>query len=231
MVILRDLHSAFPESERVHRFFPDTGSISLDADAALSVGYVLSTQISDHPTKVEEQLEPVPRGVLVDDCAAVSVGALNAPRIETHIGFLVGATITDIEQTIDPTDCIAAAFPVLRIVTGGDHYGVSNGSRPTVSVAIAVGARSIRSDALHDTLATLNRNGRVVAAGEGASMHQSPYEGIVTVARLRLAQDRTLQRGQLVLTGSMHRSAAVAVGDHFRADVMGLGSVCIRCVS
>lgn len=228
MVLLQDLHSAFPKSGRVGRFFHDTGSISLDADTALSVGYVLSTQISDHPTKVEEQLEPVPRGVLVDDCAAVSVGALNAPRIEMHIGFLVGATIADTEQIID---CIAAAFPVLRIVTGGEHYGVSNGEQPTVSVAIAVGAPSIRSDALLDTLATLNRNGRVVAAGERASMHQSPYEGIMTVARLRLAQDCTLQRGQLVLTGSMHRSVAVAVGDHFRADVMGLGSVCIRCVS
>lgn len=228
MVILRDLHSAFPKSGPVGRFFHDTGSISLDADTALSVGYVLSTQISDHPTKVEEQLEPVPRGVLVDDCAAVSVGALNAPRIEMHIGFLVGATITDIEQIID---CIAAAFPVLRIVTGGDHDGVSHGEQPTVSVAIAVGAPSIRSDALLDTLATLNRNGRVVAAGERASMYQSPYEGIVTVARLLLAQACTLQRGQLVLTGSMHRSVAVAVGDHFRADVMGLGSVCIRCVS
>ncbi|MGB8406436.1 MAG: fumarylacetoacetate hydrolase family protein [Mycobacterium sp.] len=231
MVILRELRSAFPHSRPGDRFFHDTGSVSLAADTALSVGYVLSIRMSECGTQEEERLEPVARCVVVDDCAAVSVGAIDFPHIETHVGFLVGTTITDIEQATDPTDCIAAAFPVLRIVTGGPDADTSTDRAPQTSVAIALGAQSIRRDAVRDLLATLNRNGRVVAAGEGASMQRSPYEGIAIAAQLRLGADSALRRGQLVLTGSMHRPVAVAPGDHFRADVLGLGSVCIRCAN
>ncbi|WP_253946986.1 fumarylacetoacetate hydrolase family protein [Mycolicibacterium rhodesiae] len=151
------------------------------------------------------------------------MGALTAPRVETHIGFLVGAAVVDREKASVPADYIAAAFPVLRLV-GGRSESESG------SIAIAVGAPSIRRNVLRDSLATLNRNGRVVAAGEGASMRQSPCAGIVAVARMRNAAESALRRGHIVLTGSMHSSVAAQPGDHFRTDVLGLGSVCIRCV-
>ncbi|WP_006247640.1 hypothetical protein [Mycolicibacterium tusciae] len=223
MLKLRELRSAFPENDTDDGFFNDPGPISTDAGLSQPAGYVLSTRISTGTTRIGDYVEPVTREVFVEDCSAVSVGALTAPRVETHIGFLVGAAVVDHDKASLPADYIASAFPVLRLVAGW-------GDSESESVAIAVGAPSIRRNVLRDSLATLNRNGRVVAAGEGASMRQSPCGGIVAVARMLIASESALRHGHIVLTGSMHSSVAAQPGDHFRTDVLGLGSVCIRCV-
>jgi 2-keto-4-pentenoate hydratase len=219
--MLSELHSAFVQKASRGGFFKDPGPMSIDTDLLLSPGYVLSTRVSPCGTAIEEHLEALAHHQLVNDCSAVSVGTLTAPRVETHVGVRIAATIVEPETALAPAEYIAAAFPVLRLVAGiGEPE----------SVAIAFGAPSIRRDVLYDSLATLNRNGRVVAAGEGASMRQSPYTGIVTAARLLMASERGLRRGQLVVTGSVHESVAVQPGDHIRADVLGLGSVCMCCV-
>src|SRR6266404_7711300 len=126
MLNLRELRSAFLENDTDDGFFNDPGPISTDAGLSQPAGYVLSPRISTFGTRIDDYVEPVTREVFVDDCSAVSVGALTAPRVETHIGFLVGAAVVDREKASVPTDYIATAFPVLRLVAGcGDSESES----------------------------------------------------------------------------------------------------------
>ncbi|AFM20585.1 hypothetical protein Mycch_5981 (plasmid) [Mycolicibacterium chubuense NBB4] len=215
--MLKELQSAFSRNGS-HDFFSDSGVIATHTGPV--VGYVLSKSLIGIDFDIDDSLEPITERVLVEDCGVVSVGSLVAPRVETHIGVLLSTRVSG-DTAVRPDECIAAAFPVLRVLTG-------NGE--AISAAIAVGSPSLRKDVLEDSLASLNRNGSVVAAGEGAAIGQSPGSAFAAIARRLVEADQALSRGHIVLTGSIHRSVPARPGDHFRCDVLGLGSVCIRCV-
>ena len=73
--------------------------------------------------------------------------------------------------------------------------------------------------------ARVELNGTVVATGVGAAVLDHPLNSIVWLARKLGEYGRSLQAGELVMTGSLVRQFPLAAGDRARASFSGIGPV------
>lgn len=77
-------------------------------------------------------------------------------------------------------------------------------------------------DAVRGTVAC---NDVVVAEGAGHDVLGHPLNPVVWLANHLAAQNVSLRRGEIVLTGSLARTRFVSADDHYRLTIDGLGSV------
>jgi 2-keto-4-pentenoate hydratase len=79
--------------------------------------------------------------------------------------------------------------------------------------------------ALDQVEARVELNGAVVATGVGAAVLDHPLNSIAWLARKLGEYGRSLQAGELVMTGSLVRQFPLAPGDRARANFSGIGAV------
>jgi 2-keto-4-pentenoate hydratase len=73
--------------------------------------------------------------------------------------------------------------------------------------------------------ARVELNGAVVAIGVGAAVLDHPLNSIAWLARKLGEYGRSLQAGELVMTGSLVRQFPLAPGDRAWASFSGIGTV------
>ena len=103
-------------------------------------------------------------------------------------------------------------------------------AQPAVGATTAclLGDPVLGTDDLDDLLVTVKVDGVVVAAGEPGDLRLSPAAAVAWLAEALGRAREVLPAGALVLSGALHRPVPVAAGHHLRADVLGVGSVCVQ---
>ena len=182
-------------------------------------------------------------GILFDDMmfdhgAVVPAGRFIQPRIEAEIAFVMkarlgGANVTR-EDVILATDYVAPSIEILdtRIVRRDTGSGRTRNVFDTISdnaanAGIVLGSQEHRVDAfdLRWVGAITSRNGEVEETGLGAGVLNDPVESVVWLARRMAAYGQSIERGQIILSGSFIRPIECPPGAEISADFGSFGRV------
>ncbi len=157
------------------------------------------------------------------------------PRIEPEVAFVLKAPLRGPGVTVH--EAIAAvdfALPALEIVDSR-IADWKIGLLDTIADNASSGAVVLGSTPtpLHDidlrlAGAVMTRNGTVVGTGAGGAVLGSPITSLVWLANTVGARGVTLEKGHVVLPGSLCAMVTVAPGDTVTARFSGLGSVTAR---
>jgi 2-keto-4-pentenoate hydratase len=179
-------------------------------------------------------------GVLLDDMFVdegdeVPVEALLQPRVESEIAFLIGADLAGPGVTTpDALAAIGGVLPAVEVVDSriADwRIGIADTVADNASSArVVVGARMLPVTAVDLRLlgVLFSRNGVPIESGAGAAVLGNPARCVAWLANKLGALGSGLRRGDVVLSGALHRMVPVRPGDVFSARFAHLGSVTVQ---
>ena len=173
--------------------------------------------------------------MFVDDGDEVPVESLLQPRIVAAIGFVMahdlagpGVTTTDaltavggVLPVIDIVDSRIADWRVQLADTVADN--ASSGRVVLGTRVTPVPAVDLRLVGL-----LLYRNGAPVESGAGAAALGNPVRCLTWLAHRLGPPERGLRRGDIVLSGPLHRLVPVRPNDVYEAQFAHLGTVTVR---
>jgi 2-keto-4-pentenoate hydratase len=179
-------------------------------------------------------------GVLLDDMftddgAEIAASRLCQPRVVAQLAFVMAADLAG--PGVTTTDALTAIGGVLPVIEVSDsriagwRVRQADAIADNVSAArVVTGGTLIRvPDVDLRLLGTLlYRNGVPVESGAGAAALGHPARGVAWLANAAAADGPGLRRGDIVLSGALHRMVPVRPGDVFRAAFAHLGSVTAR---
>jgi 2-keto-4-pentenoate hydratase len=173
--------------------------------------------------------------MFVDDGDEVALDTLIEPRVEAEIAVVMaddlpgpGATVADALRAAD------ALLPAIEIVDSRiAHWQV--GLVDTIadnasSGRVVLGGRLTPVTEVDLRLLGIlfRRNGVPIDSGAGAAAWGNPARCVAWLANTLAGFGSCLRRGEVVLTGALHRMVPVRPHDTFRADFAHLGSVTVR---
>lgn len=179
-------------------------------------------------------------GVLLDDMFVedgdeIPLDTLVQPRVEAEMAFVMGTDLTGPGvTTTDALTAIGGVLPAIEVVdsriTDWRIRLVDTVADNASSGRVVVGGRLTPVADLDLRLVGMlfHRNGAPIDSGAGAAALGNPARCVAWLANKLAAVGTGLRRGDIVLSGALHRMVPVRPGDVFRADFAHLGSVTAR---
>ena len=176
-------------------------------------------------------------GVLFDDMevergGSVCLDRLIQPKIEAEIAFVLQHDLAvgplDVEQVRAAVGSMRAALEIVdsRIagwdITFGDTVADNASSGLFV---LGLGTRALTEVEPAEVTMRLTRNGEEVSTGTGAACLGDPLAALAWLARTLVSVGDPLRAGDVVLSGALGPMVTVHAGDHFTAEITGLGAV------
>lgn len=170
----------------------------------------------------------------VDAGGIINLATLIAPRVEPEIAFVLAKGLPGSGCTpADVLRCTAYVTSAIEVVDSRiadwniswtDTVADNGSSSRFVLAEFGVSPLDISYQSVG---AILRRNGSVVASGTMAEVLGSPLRAVAWLARKLAAAGRTLDSGDIILSGSPCRAVDAEPGDTFEARVHGLGEVSV----
>ena len=158
-----------------------------------------------------------------------AAGELIKPGFETELCVRLGRPLTG-EVSLDEVGAaVAAVYPSFEIIeTRGDPAQIAlmladNAQQHSVVLGEPVGL--VPTLQLDRVEARVELNGSVIATGFGAAVLDNPLNSVAWLARKLGEYRRSLQAGEVVMTGSLVRQFPLAPGDRAWASFSGVGTV------
>jgi 2-keto-4-pentenoate hydratase len=176
-------------------------------------------------------------GVLLDDMIVEESDQIRyyqfiQPRAEAEIALRLGRDLSG--PGVGTAQALAAIDGLLAAIEIGDSRIAAWRGKLVDSVAdnassgrVVLGGRVIPVGGLDLRLIgmLLYRNGVPIDSGAGAAALGHPARCVAWLANKLSAQESGLRRGDIVLSGGLHRMVPVRPGDVFRAEFAHLGAV------
>ncbi|WP_414155761.1 2-oxopent-4-enoate hydratase [Pseudomonas sp. BNK-43-a] len=171
------------------------------------------------------------------DGAAIAIDGLIAPKAEGEIAFVLkeslqgpGVTVADVLRA---TAYVMPCFEIVDSRIRDWKIRIQDTVADNASAAAFVlGDRGVdpRDVDLACVGMTLEKNGEIVATGAGAAALGHPANAVAwlanTLGRLGIA----LNKGEVILSGSLAAMVPVQAGDQLRISLGGIGSAAVRFV-
>jgi 2-keto-4-pentenoate hydratase len=226
------------------------GGLTLDAahaiceanlQARLDVGAVLrgyKVGFTNIPVREKMGLPDSTYGYLLDGMVLESGGAFDmdeliAPKIECEICFRLRASLSGkgltVEQVLAATDAVRASFEICdaRIKDWKCPYPdffADNGFSARIILGGAGWVSVDKVDLLAEEV-VLTQDGAELARGLGQAAMGHPAKAVVWLAGKLAERGRSLQAGDLVMTGTLTPILPIERGSSYRATFCTLGAV------
>lgn len=185
-------------------------------------------------------------GTLLDDMffdsgADIEVASFLDPRVEVEIAFVLGAPLAgenvSVEEALVATE---AVYPSLELIaarsyrvdpeTGRTRTVIDTIADNAASAGVVLGATGFDPADVDLPWAggILYRNGEVEETGLAAGVMGHPAHGVSWLARRFAAHGISLQKGDVILSGSFTQPVEARAGDEFLADFGSLGRIGCR---
>ena len=162
----------------------------------------------------------------------VSAARYCYPRVEVEVGFVLGETLPGDGCTeADVVAATAYVAPAIELIDSRirdwDIAIADTIADNASSAGYVLGPDRVRPQDVDLTKieAVLTRNGEKVAEGRSDAVLGNPVTAVAWLANKVAAFGVTLEAGNVILPGSVHRAIDVRAGDEFSAELGGLGSV------
>jgi 2-keto-4-pentenoate hydratase len=158
-----------------------------------------------------------------------TAGELIKPGFETELCMRLGQPLAGPVSMEEVHAAVAVVHPSFEIIeTRGDPAQIElmladNAQQHSVILGEPVALTPALQ--LDKVEARVELNGAVVATGLGAAVLDHPLNSVAWLARKLAEYGRSLQAGELVMTGSLVRQFPLAPGDCARASFSGIGTV------
>jgi 2-keto-4-pentenoate hydratase len=155
--------------------------------------------------------------------------------VECEIAVRLGRTLLPSEEPFTAEwvkEAVDACLPAIEIVDDRYEKWETLGA-PTLiaddffAAGCVLGAQVART-AAPDLLSIIGRtliNGEETGHGTGADVLGDPYQALAWLANHLAEEGKGLHAGQIVLTGSLVKTAWLKAGDHIAVELDGLGRV------
>jgi 2-keto-4-pentenoate hydratase len=170
--------------------------------------------------------------MIVDEHELVEFGELVQPRVEAEIAFVMAEDLTGPGiTTIRALGAIGGALPAIEVVDSRIvdwRIDLADTVADNASSArLVLGGRLTPVTALDLPLigVLFFRNGAPIDSGAGAAALGNPARCVAWLANRLATLGSGLRRGDLVLSGALHRMVPARPGDVFQARFAHLGSV------
>ena len=179
-------------------------------------------------------------GMLIDDMfvndgAEVPVDSLLQPRVVAEIAFvladdLVGPGVT----AADALTAVGGVLPAIEIVDSRiAHWRVQLADTVADNASsgkVVLGSRITPVTNLDLRLLglLLHRNGSAIESGAGAAALGNPVRCLTWLGNRCVPPQRGLRRGDIVLSGPLHRLVPVRPNDIYEAEFAHLGTVTVQ---
>jgi len=206
--------------------------------------WVVGWKIGLASKAMQEQLEadepifaPILSDWLIREGDPIPVDLLIQPRVQAHIAFELHDRVMGPHASA--ADVIAATVglrPAFEIVDSRiEDWRIR---LPDTIADLASSARVVVGDRLLPAAdldlrrlgVAVERNGKGVATGQGASIMGNPAQAVAWLANRILERGERLEGGQVVIAGPLHPSVAAARSDTFRALFDRLGELSVSFV-
>lgn len=178
--------------------------------------------------------------MVIENGAVVDLSSLCHPRVEVEVAFVLGAGLPGDctpEDVLSATEYVSAAIELIDSRILNWRIGIIDTIADNASSGkFVLGPDRVAPDALDladvDAALYSGFGGRdvLVTRGSTSAVLGHPANAVAWLARTLSAYDVTLEAGHVVLSGSCTRAVDVAKGDHFRAELTGLGEVFVEFV-
>jgi 2-keto-4-pentenoate hydratase len=179
--------------------------------------------------------------MIIEDKAVVDISALCHPRIEVEIAFILGEAVPGLDCTAEDvlaaTDYVTAAIELIDSRILDWRIGITDTIADNASSGrYLLGHTRVSPKDIDiadvDTALYAGFGGRdtLVTRGRSSAVLGNPANGVAWLARTLAGYGVALEPGHVVLSGSCTRAVDVARGDHFRAELTGLGEVSVEFV-
>jgi 2-keto-4-pentenoate hydratase len=171
----------------------------------------------------EPNFGPLTDAMLLGSPALLPAGALQ-PRVEPEIGLRLGRRLIapcSIESALDACDAALACLEIVDSVWSGYRFTLEDNTADGSSAAwVAVGP-SLPLEDLASLPVELSVDGEVVERGTGAAAGGHPAAGLVWLAEQLAGSGRTLEPGDLVITGGLTSARLLEAGHRVSASFGG----------
>ncbi len=167
----------------------------------------------------------------------IAAHGLIAPRAEAEIAFILksdlngpGVTAQDV---LDATESIAPCFEIVDSRIQDWKIGIVDTVADNASCGVfvlgeaRVDPRGLDLPALH---VTVTKNGEPLSEGYGSAVQGSPLQAVAWLANTLGAYGVTLNKGDVILSGSLVPLAPAQAGDVFEMELHGIGRCAARFV-
>lgn len=225
---VRPLAEAFPgltiaEAYRIQRFWLEARC----AAGARAVGYKVGLT-SAATQALFGASEPMYGRILVQGVLAsgsrLRAAAFPRPRLEPELAFILGADLKGSEvtreQVLAATERIVPAFEIVAQRTAASRVLVDAIADNGAHGAIVLAERGIAPEdaEIAAITATLYRNREPVDSGPASAVLGHPAEAVVWLAKALNERAEHLERGQIILTGTLTRPIDIIAGNVYRAE-------------
>ncbi|MHC8366907.1 2-oxopent-4-enoate hydratase [Pseudomonas sp. ZT5P21] len=175
--------------------------------------------------------------MLYDDGAAITIDGLIAPKAEGEIAFVLkedlhgpGITVADVLRA---TAYVMPCFEIVDSRVRDWKIRIQDTVADNASAgAFVLGGQGVapRDVDLACVGMTLEKNGEVVATGAGAAALGHPANAVAWLANKLGQLGIGLNKGEVILSGSLAAMVPVQAGDQLRISLGGIGSASVRFV-
>jgi 2-oxo-hept-3-ene-1,7-dioate hydratase len=163
------------------------------------------------------------QGVLASG-SRIRAAAFSRPRLEVELAFILGTDLAGSavtrEQALEATARIVPAFEIVAQRTEASRVLAEAIADNGAHGAIVLGGEGIAPDEadVAGIGATLYRNRERLESGIASSVMGHPAEAVAWLARTLDAAGEGLERGQIILTGTLTGAVEVVAGNVYRAE-------------
>lgn len=151
------------------------------------------------------------------------------PGFEPELCLRIGQTLSGDVDIPTVRRAITAVYPALEIIeTRGDlaaQVAVAMADNAQQKTVILGGSVPLGSLALDTVSATVQINGQTVANGRGDAVLGNPLNSVVWLARKLQEFGRSIQPGEIIMSGSFTRQFPIEPGDRVHVQFAGVGDV------
>ncbi|MFF3332764.1 fumarylacetoacetate hydrolase family protein [Streptomyces sp. NPDC002888] len=250
-----ELYSALRERRTLPRLMERDPSLTIEDAYAISLNY-LGRRLRDGETVVGKKIgltSQVTRdqlgvyqpdfGFLTDwmrvdgDTIDIDRYKLIQPQGEAEIAFVLKDDLNgpgiSADDVLAATDYIAPCFEIVDSRIHDWKFGIVDtvADNASCGVFVIADARGNPRDFDLETIeVTVRNNGREVGRGVGAAALGSPLNSVAWLANTLGEYGVSLNKGDVILSGSLVPLIPAVKGDVFESDVAGLGRCTVRFV-
>lgn len=248
------LYAALRERRTVAPLIAQDPSLSLDDAYAISLNFlerrckdgerVIGKKIGVTSKAVQDMLgvhQPdfgfLTDAMHVDGEIDIAARALIAPRAEAEIAFILkedlcGPGVTA-AQVIAATESIAPCFEIVDSRIENWKIGIVDTVADNASCGVFVLGDERADPKLHDLPGlhvTVTKNGQPLSQGYGSAVQGDPAQAVAWLANTLGAYGVTLDRGDIILSGSLVPLEPAVAGDVFAMTLHGVGTCTAKFV-